>query len=230
MKPTEAARYLERAALDRAFRAVARTDPDASFEGFALSEEERAILRRQDEEMLGLLAEILRARAPAEVERAPEPPEMPHPLPVTGRALPPVELILQVVPVISRDEAGAIRLSHLASLYAAPPAGSPLPPPPSGAPEGARPPVLFRIVVAPHAATLPDGGTLVTYAGNLVSIEAETRAAGAAAARPSSPWGHRVDSEGARRAARAVREAAPADRYARLLDLVAALTGEGESR
>jgi len=230
MKPTEAARYLERAALDRGFRSLARADPEASFEGFALSEDEKAILRRQDEGMLGLLADVLRSRAPVEAARAPEPPEGIHPLPVTGRALPPVELILQVVPVPSRDEAGAIRLSHFASLHAAPFAGEPLPPPPPNAPEGAKPPVRFRIVVAPHAATLPDGGTVVTYVGNLVSMEAEAGAAAADAPHPASPWGHRVGSDAARRAARAVGEAAPADRYARLLDLVAALTGDGESR
>lgn len=229
MKPTEVARYLQRAALDRDFRALAKADPDASFEGYALSDDEKEILRRRDREMLRLLADAVREAEEPEDAPAGERPRVDPPLPVTGQLLPAVDLLLQLTAVPSRDDAGALRLTHVASLHAAPAPGAPLPPPPAEAPEGAPAPVHFRIRIAPHAAALPGGQVAVTYAPSIVAQGAEETASTATAETATgSPWGHRVNSEAARRAAEAIKAAAPAERYERLLDLIAALKGAEE--
>ncbi len=229
MKPTEVARYLRRAALDREFRALAKADPDASFEGYALSGTEKEILRRGDQEMLRLLADAVRDAVDTEETRTGERPVAEAPPPVTTHVLPPVDLLLQLVAVPSRDGAGTLRLTHVASLHAAPAPGTSLPPPPAEAPEGATAPVHFRIRIAPHAASLPDGRMAVTYAPSIVAEGAEeTGSGGATGTATATPWGHRVESEAARSAADAVKKAAPAERYERLLDLIAALKGEGE--
>ena len=228
MSSSEVARYLQRAALDLEFNDLARTDPDASFEGYALSDLEKEILRRRDEEMIRLLAEASSGSGapgrPADEERA----AAGDPLPVAGQVLPSVDLILQLVAVPSRDDAGRLRLAHSASLHLAPAPGAPLPPP-GGAPEGAMPPLRFRITVAPHASAISGGQVALTYAATILAHGAEE--GGVAPATPGNepppPCGRRVPPEAAIRAAEAVKAAAPGDRRARLLDLVAALTGAG---
>jgi hypothetical protein len=231
------ARYLTRAALDRGFRALAEADPDASFEGYDLTEADKEILRRRDHETARLLAEASAAAAGASTPTSPPP--VPRtaaadPPPVTGRPLPPADLILQVMAVPSRDEAGGLKLAHVVSLHPAPAPGEPPPPPPPEAPPDALGPVRFFLRLAPHATPLPEGGVVVTYAASLVPRGAEEAAAEPARDASASPaaarravGGRGAASPAALRAAGAVRGAAPADRAARLLELLAALEAGG---
>jgi hypothetical protein len=224
MKPTEVARYLQRAALDHEFRAMARTDPDASFQGFALSDAEKRILRRQDQEMMGLLARALGGGERAEGLTTRELPGAENPSSQALQALPPVDLLLQILAVPSGDDSAGLQLGHAASLHPAPAPGEPLPQPPAGAPAGAAAPVYFRIRLTPLAARRPDGQTAVTYGAAIEGhVPGETESAPATP--PASAWGRLVDSDSARRAAEAVKASPPEERYERILELVATLEG-----
>src|SRR5687767_7854437 len=61
---------LERAVLDLDFRSQLRTDPDAAFAGYELTEEDRDILRTTDDRMLGLLGRVLWADVSADAARS----------------------------------------------------------------------------------------------------------------------------------------------------------------
>jgi hypothetical protein len=202
----ELRRFLTDVALDPALRRLAETEPDAAFAGYALDEADRAVLGRRDGEVMSLLAKALAPESdvPGDPGRAADA------TPRTGEPAP------------GPDAA------------AAPPA------PPAVI---ALPDAAFAVRVRPQLIPGPGGAWQVTCAVSVEPVAGESGAGGAPPASaavtaaspksaappssPSSPWGHRVDSPEARDAARAVLAASPAERRARLVDLVAALRGPG---
>ncbi len=72
---------LVRAALDDGFRDELERDPDAAMSGYALTDDEREILRRGDAALLQLVAAATRAAAGA---AAPTPLPEPRPAPAPG--------------------------------------------------------------------------------------------------------------------------------------------------
>ena len=147
----------------------------------------------------------------------------PDPLPIRGETLPPADLAVRLIAIPAMDEAGALRLSYAASIHAP----GVEPPPPEGLPPEALPPILLRLRLAPHASRLPDGPIHLTYAATLAGPE--TSAAGPPP-RPGASGGEADPSSGdetIRVAAEAVRSAAPADRFTRLLDLAGAVDAAG---
>lgn len=218
------ARYLARTALEPALRDLALRDTEASFAGFDLSDEEREVLRRRDHEMHRLIADVLRATQGASTVPEEVPQGGQHPLPVTGRSLPAIEMWLQIVPVPRADATGASRLAHEVTLLQAPATHASAAPSPGNAPPGVR----FRITVAPHATDAPGGSTL-TYAATIAPLPSTAPdgpakdTAGTPPASTDDAHAHHAD---ARRAAGAVLAAAPGDRYARLLDLIRVLETE----
>ncbi len=192
----ELVRYLRMAALDPDFCDLAATDPDRSFRGFDLDEADREALRRGGPEVLALVGRALDAAAPTPDPR----PAVEVPAPPSHGTLPEVVLYLAVAP--HRDEDG--RLVHAASLHTELP--------------GAEGCVRYRIRLSPSARPAADGGTALTYAA---AIDPVPPASGPP---PAAFGGARADDPAVRAAADAVLNAPPNARYARLLDLLRALT------
>lgn len=103
--------YLERVVLDDNFRDLARRDPDASFEGFTLSEADRDVLRRQDEAVLGLLGRVL--AGPASHAPATEAPIEPGLQRVT---LPEIGFLLRVTPTATVYPDGRLQVTCTAHV------------------------------------------------------------------------------------------------------------------
>jgi hypothetical protein len=106
--------YLERVVLDAAFRDLARSDPDASFAGFALSDADRDVLRRQDDAVLGLLGRVL---APAgRRDAGPTSPTEPAPPPVQRVAMPEIGFLVRVQPVATMHPDGRLEVTCQATV------------------------------------------------------------------------------------------------------------------
>lgn len=109
---SELVRYLQMSALDDDFRALAQADPTASFAGFDLAEEDRAVLARQDASTLALLA---RAVSSLVGDGAVGVPARSEPTAPTVQALDPLDLHLHLTPVQTADG-----LRHQATLSVEP--------------------------------------------------------------------------------------------------------------
>lgn len=112
--------YLERVVLDEAFRDLARSDPDASFAGFALSEADRDVLRRQDEAVLGLLGRVLappgrRDAGPTEEGRRDAGPTE-SAAPIQRVALPEIGFLVRVQPVATMHPDGRLEVTCQATV------------------------------------------------------------------------------------------------------------------
>jgi hypothetical protein len=218
-------RYLERAAVDLAFRDLALADPARSFQGFGLSASEQDLLLRRDARVLGLSVDAAAAEAqPARPAAGSAPGEVTP----TAPPLSPVELLLRLVVVPRQLADGALHLEHHVSLHALPAAGAVLPPS-EAVPAGAPAPVDFHVTLLPRAALQPGGRLVLSFEPRIRPLGESAPPAGVAASASSSPWNHRLQGEAVSAAAAAVHAAAPAERQARLLELIQAMT-PGEDR
>lgn len=218
-------RYLERAAVDLAFRDLALADPARSFQGFGLSASEQDLLLRRDARVLGLSVDAAAAEAPPARPAAGSAPGEVAP---TAPPLSPVELLLRLVVVPRQQADGALHLEHHVSLHALPAAGAALPLP-EAVPAGAPAPVDFHVTLLPRAALQPDGRLALSFEPRIRPLGESAPPAGLAASASSSPWNHRLQGEAVSAAAAAVHAAAPGERQARLLELIQAMT-PGEDR
>jgi hypothetical protein len=106
--------YLERVVLDAAFRDLARSDPDASFAGFALSEADRDVLRRQDDAVLGLLGRVLAPEGRRDA--GPTSPTEPAPPPIQRIAMPEIGFLVRVQPVATMHPDGRLEVTCQATV------------------------------------------------------------------------------------------------------------------
>jgi hypothetical protein len=205
--PADVSRLLSRLANDAALRDLLASDPDTALSGYTLTDEEARRIRAGGTDALSLLTWEARGaqRPPSRSTEAPAAPLL------AGQPMPHVELLLSLSPTLQTAEDGTQQLAHVAALH------SPDAPDLSG--------VLFRLRVAPLALPQPDGTLQVSYTAVLDPLAAAhdpTQQPDTAV--PTAPWGHDTESAGVLAAAAAVRSADPAERYAALLDLIAAVT------
>jgi hypothetical protein len=114
----ELRRFLVKAVLDDEFRRLARTSPNAAFEGFDLTEEEQDALRRRDQDVLALLGRALRGDAvpeppPASAPDFSAPPAAQQP---TSFPLPEITLALHVAPQALQLPDGRLQVTYAASV------------------------------------------------------------------------------------------------------------------
>jgi len=196
--------FLQRLALDDAFRNLLCADPEAAFAGYALTEAQQAALRRRDEEWLALIGEAVRAGTPP----APAAPEPPAP---GGPKLPEARILLRLRPQPLGDE----RWAWAVSVH-------PWPPP---EPDPTMAGFLVRVV--PRTTSAAGEALKVAYTATIQPAPPDAEAPLAPVSdAPSSAWGHRADTPEARAAAAAVLAAPEGERYERLLDLIGAVAGE----
>ena len=218
---------LIRAALDVDFRRQILSDPEATFAEYALSDEQREILRSADERMHDLLGAAVRAglssqnesRSSESTAAAEENPKG-EPPPVDSEAGD-ARLLLQVVPDV-RQEEGGVRIAYTASLHALPEGTDPesVPIPDEAAQGSGLPPLRMVVQVTPTIHTGDDRQTRIAFSASLKTLfdsDAPRARSG------DSPWNHQTESRAARQAAEAVRAASPEDRFDRLLALAQAL-------
>ena len=130
MSDTSLEAYLVRVALDPEFRAVAIADPDRSFAGYELSDDEAASLRRRDNSVLELVGRVVRDQMGLDSLRPtarPDPPSAPAPEPEPARVAPPAGVALPEIGVMIRlapyaeGTAGVdLQVSYAASLLSIP--------------------------------------------------------------------------------------------------------------
>lgn len=217
-------------ALDPGLRARLLESPDAVFENFELTDEEKDVLRRPDHRLLGLLGLALTRQSQAQLQAATEPAPA---IPAQIFSLPDIDLVLTVAPFAQYENARFKGVNYTAWVTPLPPGGDPagLPAPPGAAVLPGLPLPPLRAVIQVHAVQMPDA------AGNpVVALSASLRQSSnvAAPAPPQMagdpqepPFGSDLRSEELRAAAAAVRRAPKDERYGRILDLLRALrTGE----
>ncbi len=198
-------RYL----VDEGFRAEFDGDLDGVLARFELDDETRDALRARDERVLGLIGRAVGPEDTSIPTEAPPTPPASRPTP----KLPGIELWLQVVPIATGEGEDARIQWHVSLL----PSRDQPPAVPSGAAGAA---ILYRIALEPHT-TATDEGLHVTF-GSTFTLDGETSETTAPA---PTPWGHDPTSAETKRAADAVREASPEDRYEAILRLIDAIGG-----
>ncbi len=215
--------FLVRTALDDAFCELALTDPERAFEGYDLSEQERDILIRRDERLLGLLggavghghaaAEDSPQRESQEADAAPSP------------ELPEVKLLLRLAPQVAQTPGAGANVAYAASLHTWPADRDARADQPSS---GAPPEIEWLVRFTPTVVASGEEGLTVAYSAAIEPLDAVSdKPKPPAAANP--PWNHHVDSAAAKAAARAVRASDAGGRYEKLLGLIHALQ-EGDDR
>jgi len=160
-------RLLIESALQPGLRRRLLDSPEEVFLEFDLTEEQRDILRKRDDRLLGLLGEAMARQAGggagpvASAAEAQEPPLSPPP--PAGRQLPDLRLALTVMPVVV-EEAGEWRSLSFATWVNPLPEGAD--PADLGPPEGAvlpgRPLTPLRAVVHVSAQMVPGAGVGLT--------------------------------------------------------------------
>ncbi len=196
------AAFLVRSVLDPAFRDLVKQSPQEAFQGFDLSADEQATVRRGDAGMLQLLAAASSAsRAGSDAGGG------------TSSVAPPPPADGSAAPGTAPDFASVRRAA------AAPPA----------APVTALPPITLQLKIQPWAQQSPEGLRLsftstIEHAGaqDPGAQPAGEQAASADSAAPQawSAWDHDLTSDQAIRAASAARAAEPQDRRHHILELM----------
>jgi len=105
---SELRRFLVKASMDSAFRERVRTDPEAAFAGFSLTDAERDALRRPDE-MLPLIA-----RETLGVKEGATPDTVPGTAPDQARPNP--SFYLRIFPSVVHGDDGQIYVSYSGTL------------------------------------------------------------------------------------------------------------------
>lgn len=227
--------YLERTALDYRFRRLAQTDPQASFQGYELSSQERTALLQGGQSLAILLSRVINDS----LDAAP----LPQPESETGastvdparipRLAARVELLLQLIPVPAFNEDGGLALTHLGALHPLPEPGEALPPKPPDTPETASTAVHFQIAVEAHAVTLANGQTSVGYVPKIMGYLPDIRTEDDTVEPATGNQPHSGTQTGMDRfeqAAAAVRAADPEDIYLRLSELLTLVEAEMEAQ
>jgi hypothetical protein len=195
-------------------RRLAET-PDAVFEEYDLTAEQRELLRHPDSRLLPLLGAALGRR-----EEPPTPRPASIQIPVESRMLPDAQMALTVVPCLIGE-----RISFAAWISPLPEGGDPsrLPPPAGSTLPGTPLTPLYAVI---HLAAAQSSDAT----GNpRVSMWASFRQSSNAMTAPASACGVSTGQEAYRTEVEAVRAAAPEDRYQKLVALTRALRG-GDAR
>lgn len=220
--PNDLEMFLKRTVLDQAFRELARTDPEVAFQGFELTAEEQDILRHGDERMLNLLGRVLQAdwqlspESAAHTESSPVS-TVPEP---DAPSLPLVDLTLRLTPFVSETEDGDPAYRFAASLHPWPM--------PDAAQADANVAVDFHIHIVPTIIRPSGASAQVSYAATIDGrmrddLTPETPADASSSVVPRY-FGHSLAAE---QASKAVLEATPSERRAKLHALAHALrTGD----
>jgi hypothetical protein len=214
-------RLLVDSALDAELRRRLAETPDDVFEEYELTVEERELLRNPDHRLLPLLGAALARRE--EAEAAPQPEEIQ--VSAGSHLLPDSQMALTVVPCVVGG-----RIAFAAWIAPMHEGADPSRlPPPAGATLPGQPLTPLYAVIQLTAAQSKDA------AGNAqVSMWASFRqSSNAVAAAPAetagnperAPFGSAMESADVRAAVAAVRSAAPADRYDKLVALTRTLRG-----
>jgi hypothetical protein len=228
-------RLLIDSALDADLLRKLQESPEEAFQGFALTEEEKDLLRRPDHRLLRLLGAALAHEriSSAPVPQAATNAQQPHAV-VDAPALPDLSLVLTLVPCAQYENGRLHKVSYAVWVNPLPAGADPANvPPPQGAAFPGQPltPLHAVIQVSPlamqDAVGLPLIGLSAVFRQSTnISAPPPPESAG----RPDgSPFGSALDSEQVKTAIAGVRSAPDGQRYDRLIDLLHALRG-GESR
>ena len=216
-------------ALDADLLRELRERPDDVFSRFALTEEEKALLRQPDHRLLRLLGAALAeehktSTSPAAAQPTPS---QPHAV-FEAQALPDVFLALTLVPCARYENGQLDAISYAVWVNPLPPGADPANlPPPQGAVFPGQPLTPLHAVIQVSTLRLEDvdGVPQIGLSASLrqscnISAPAPPESAG----RPEgSPYGHDHRSEQVQAGVAAVREAPPGEKYDRLIDLLEVL-------
>ena len=220
MSKPDITRLLIDSALEPELRRRLEDSPDAVFEDYDLTGEQRELLRHPDRRLLPVLGAALEQGAAGEqraaIERRVSPlqPEIqPIQIAVDSRMLPDTQMALTVVPCVIGE-----RISFAAWISPLPEGGDPsrLPLPVGSALPGTPLAPLYAVIHLSAALSNDEDGAArvnmwASFGQNSNAVTAP---------QPAAP-----QSEAVRTAAEAVRAAAPEDRYEKLAALVRAIRG-----
>lgn len=219
--------YLSRAVLDDEFRKLALTSPEQACANFTLTAEEQDILQARDERMLALLGAAIRDSWSSPSPLVPDNGDVSTNEPVADafQPIPPVALRLRLIPRLSSVPGGGDKVQYAATIFPWPDAAGPVyPSSGDGTVRGSASGeinVLIRIFTTRVATTAQEDRIACSVAIEPLSGSTSGTSPVATLEQPGAL--QRGGDLEVQAVAQTVREAPPAERYDRLLDLLRAL-------